>query len=177
MAKTLMEVQRQIADLKAVEDKLRRAEAEGVISRIREAIAVYGLTKKDLFGASGPSAKKASKAKAGGRHNLMYSDGTGNTWSGRGRRPGWLAQALAAGKSLSEFTGASVSDQEADSTSPTSGEKPKRRAGTNAKKTGSAKSVAVKFRSGENAWSGRGSQPKWLKAALAEGKALSDFAV
>jgi DNA-binding protein H-NS len=26
-------------------------------------------------------------------------------------------------------------------------------------------------------WSGRGLQPKWLKAALADGRKLSDFAV
>lgn len=28
-----------------------------------------------------------------------------------------------------------------------------------------------------NAWSGRGLQPKWLRAALAQGRQLSDFAV
>lgn len=49
-----------------------------------------------------------------------------------------------------------------------------------AKKTraGGAK-VAAKFRNkatGES-WSGRGLQPRWLKAALAAGKKLSDFAV
>lgn len=39
--------------------------------------------------------------------------------------------------------------------------------------------VAPKFRNaatGET-WSGRGLQPKWLKAALASGRQLSDFAV
>lgn len=39
--------------------------------------------------------------------------------------------------------------------------------------------VAAKFRNkatGET-WSGRGLQPRWLKAALATGKSISDFAV
>ena len=39
--------------------------------------------------------------------------------------------------------------------------------------------VAAKYRNaatGES-WSGRGLQPKWLKAALASGRQLSDFAV
>lgn len=48
-----------------------------------------------------------------------------------------------------------------------------------AKKTGSGAKVAAKFRNkttGES-WSGRGLQPRWLKAALAAGKKLSDFAV
>lgn len=44
---------------------------------------------------------------------------------------------------------------------------------------GKGKKVAAKYRnaaSGET-WSGRGLQPKWLKAALASGRKLSDFAV
>jgi DNA-binding protein H-NS len=39
--------------------------------------------------------------------------------------------------------------------------------------------VAAKFvdKISGNRWSGRGLQPKWLKAALASGKKLADFAV
>ncbi|MBX3622598.1 MAG: H-NS histone family protein [Rhizobacter sp.] len=53
--------------------------------------------------------------------------------------------------------------------------------GGNTGKAGVSKGtkVAPKFRNaatGET-WSGRGLQPKWLKAALASGKKLSDFAL
>ena len=46
------------------------------------------------------------------------------------------------------------------------------------KKGGGAK-VAAKFRNKAtgDSWSGRGLQPRWLKAALASGKKLADFAV
>jgi len=39
--------------------------------------------------------------------------------------------------------------------------------------------VAVKYRNAAtgDTWTGRGLQPKWLKAALESGKKLSDFAV
>ncbi len=39
--------------------------------------------------------------------------------------------------------------------------------------------VAVKYRDGTtgNTWSGRGLQPKWLKAALAKGRKIEEFAV
>jgi DNA-binding protein H-NS len=37
--------------------------------------------------------------------------------------------------------------------------------------------VAVKFRDGDNTWTGRGTRPRWLVAKLAEGKTLEDFAV
>jgi DNA-binding protein H-NS len=39
--------------------------------------------------------------------------------------------------------------------------------------------VAAKYRNAETGetWSGRGLQPNWLKAALASGRSLTDFAV
>lgn len=39
--------------------------------------------------------------------------------------------------------------------------------------------VAAKYRNGSTgeSWSGRGLQPKWLKAALASGKKIEDFSV
>lgn len=41
------------------------------------------------------------------------------------------------------------------------------------------KKVAAKYRNRAtgDSWSGRGLQPKWLKAALASGRKLADFAV
>jgi DNA-binding protein H-NS len=52
--------------------------------------------------------------------------------------------------------------------------------GTRAKpKSAGGAKVAPKYRNkatGET-WSGRGLQPRWLKAALASGKKLADFAV
>lgn len=49
---------------------------------------------------------------------------------------------------------------------------PRARAGTGAK-------VPPKFRNAETGevWSGRGLQPKWLRAAIAGGRRLEDFAV
>ena len=46
-------------------------------------------------------------------------------------------------------------------------------------KTGSGAKVAAKYRNtstGES-WSGRGLQPRWLKAAIASGRKIGDFAV
>ena len=43
----------------------------------------------------------------------------------------------------------------------------------------SGNKVAAKYRNASTgeSWSGRGLQPRWLKAALASGRKLSDFAV
>jgi len=51
--------------------------------------------------------------------------------------------------------------------------------GRSAPKTRVTKKVAAKYRdktSGQT-WSGRGLQPRWLKAAMASGKKLTDFSV
>jgi DNA-binding protein H-NS len=51
--------------------------------------------------------------------------------------------------------------------------------GTRTKSKASGSKVAPKYRNkatGET-WSGRGLQPRWLKAALGSGKKLADFAV
>ncbi|HEX6721432.1 MAG TPA: H-NS histone family protein [Burkholderiaceae bacterium] len=48
-----------------------------------------------------------------------------------------------------------------------------------AKKSRKGRKVPAKYRdpASGTTWSGRGLQPKWLKAALANGRKLSDFAV
>jgi len=54
------------------------------------------------------------------------------------------------------------------------------RSSSKAKKTkSSGNKVAAKYRNASTgeSWSGRGLQPRWLKAALASGRKLSDFAV
>ena len=48
------------------------------------------------------SARRASKA-ASDAVAPKYADDAGNTWSGRGRKPGWLKDALRSGKSLNDL--------------------------------------------------------------------------
>lgn len=113
MAKTYTQLMKQIDDLQREAEDLKRKEIEGVIDRIRGAIAVYGLTAADLGLA--PAKRTAARrpagpraAKAGGKRKakaaaVKFRDEAGNTWGGRGPRPAWLRAALAAGKSLSDF--------------------------------------------------------------------------
>jgi DNA-binding protein H-NS len=113
--RTYAQIQNQIEELQRQAEAMRKKEVEGVIARIKEAISVYGLSAADLglSGKGGAAAKPAGRAvkkrKAGtparkrvGRA-VKYSDGNGNTWVGRGPRPQWVKDALAAGKQLSDF--------------------------------------------------------------------------
>lgn len=75
------------------------------------------------------------------------------------------ADAIAKVKSLMAEYGLSLSDLTGRATA--------------AAKSEGGKKVAAKYRDAASglSWSGRGLKPKWLQAALAEGKSLSDFAV
>ena len=115
MARTLSEIQSEINRLKKEADKIRSAEVKEVVARIRKAIAHYGLTTQDLFGkaaaAGGAGTKRGAAAKKGkggtakakGPVVVRYKDENGNTWVGRGKRPQWLRDALAAGRKIEEF--------------------------------------------------------------------------
>lgn len=99
MTKTYAQIVKQIEVLKADAEKVRKKEVEGVIGRIREAIAVYGLSAEDLgFGSkkAPKAASAAAPAKRRGRKSakaeavIKYRNESGGTWGGRGKRPQWL---------------------------------------------------------------------------------------
>jgi DNA-binding protein H-NS len=77
------------------------------------------------------------------------------------------ADAIAKVRSLMSEYGLSVADLSVKAGRP---------AGKSSK---SGNKVAAKFRNKDtgDSWSGRGLQPKWLKAALATGRKIEDFAV
>ncbi len=117
MAKTLQQIEAQIARLQAQAEAVRQKEMAGVVARIKDAIAHYGLTAEDLgFGAkrkttqrkaTAPTAsKKVAKRKKSAKPRKArpsFSDGV-NIWSGMGPKPKWFKEALAAGKSLEDLT-------------------------------------------------------------------------
>lgn len=108
---TLTALNTQIATLQAKADALRKKEAIGVIAKIKDAIAHYGLTAVDL-GLAKSAAKpakatrtvkptvKASKGAGAGKsaRPAKYRDDQGHAWSGIGKRPDWFKAALAAGR-------------------------------------------------------------------------------
>ena len=83
----------------------------------------------------------------------------------RAARSGAIAQI----KSLMAEHGLTLADLGGKSTTPA----------TPVSKSRKGRKVPAKYRDPATGtgWSGRGMQPKWLKAALADGRKLSDFAV
>jgi DNA-binding protein H-NS len=92
----------QIAQLRKQAEDLRNQERAGVIEELRKKIAEYGLTAADLK--LGTRGGKRSTGVVTTKAAAKYRSPTGETWSGgRGRKPRWITDALAAGKSLSDF--------------------------------------------------------------------------
>lgn len=92
----------QIAQLRKQAEDLRNQERAGVVEELRKKIAEYGLTAADLklSARGGKRSASVTPTKAAAK----YRSPTGETWSGgRGRKPRWITEAIAAGKSLSDF--------------------------------------------------------------------------
>lgn len=141
MAQTYADLQEQIAKLQNEAQRVRKEELSSVIARLRADVKTYELTPQDLFG---KVSSKAPKGKAGASATPKFSDGKGNHWVGRGPRPQWLRDALAAGKKLEEFVFGAAAAKAEPAPAPVAKAAPKK---TAAKKAAAPKAVAKKTRS------------------------------
>ncbi|MGF6569881.1 DNA-binding protein H-NS [Paraburkholderia fungorum] len=79
----------QIAKLQAQAEDARRTEIDNVVADIRQKIAEYGLTAQDLgFAVAAKRGRPPKKAPLPAKYQDPKS---GNTWSGRGKPPKWIA--------------------------------------------------------------------------------------
>ncbi|PCE29234.1 H-NS histone family protein [Burkholderia ubonensis] len=85
---TYRELQAQIEMLQAQAESVRLEEKSAAVSRIRDAIALYDLTPRDLFGDRPRRPRR--RAKRGPVPPKYRDPQTGATWSGRGREPLWI---------------------------------------------------------------------------------------
>jgi DNA-binding protein H-NS len=106
------QLDREIADT-------QRKEKSAAVAHVKTLMEQYGITAADLgrrkpgrpakietavAAAPAPSGPKRRSKMAGKKVPPKYRNkATGDTWSGRGLKPRWLADAIAAGKKLSDF--------------------------------------------------------------------------
>ena len=84
-------------------------------------------------------------------------------------------EAIAQVRALMEENGLSLADLGSKAKLASTGEKGKAKIPQTPK---TAQKVAAKYRDDAgNTWSGRGLQPRWLKAAIQGGKKIEDFAI
>ncbi|HMA13029.1 MAG TPA: H-NS histone family protein [Steroidobacteraceae bacterium] len=94
---TYKELKAQAEALLKQAEAARQAEIAAVVAEIQARMKEYGITLDDLKG--GARKTKARAAVAAKYRNPA----SGESWSGRGRAPRWLAAELAKGRSREEF--------------------------------------------------------------------------
>lgn len=100
---SLQELLDQKAELDRQIDATRRHERADAIARVKALMSEHGLSMADLSGKT--SSPRAASTSTGGKVAAKYRNAaTGDSWSGRGLQPKWLKAALAAGRTIDEFT-------------------------------------------------------------------------
>lgn len=122
----LIEIQSQIEKLQKQAAEIKSREFDKTVKQILVMMDAYGITLRDLQQAGGkvprktatqkgkpgrPAAKKAAVKKTARKFSVpkgaklapKYRGPKGETWSGRGSMPRWMAELVAAGKSRESF--------------------------------------------------------------------------
>lgn len=133
------------------------AEQEEVIELVKAAVQQYELLPTDIFT---PAELEAAEPPHPVDPSFPYCDRSGNTWSGRGRRPIWLTEALDSGAALADF-------QNPDYSPPAEDVEPDEAVDVDG-------SIPYCDRAG-NTWAGKGRRPAWLVDAIGDGASLDDF--
>jgi len=98
----LIDIQNQIAILQKQAEEIKAQEFNNAVADIKAKMAAFGITLADLQ--NGKSrARKATAGKTGIPAPVKFRGPNGETWSGRGLMPRWLAAQVAAGKSKESF--------------------------------------------------------------------------
>lgn len=101
---TYLELRAKGEKLLAEAEELRIKELNDVIQDIKEKVKAYGLNAQDLGFSGGGAARRKRSSGSSTKAAVKYRGPNGETWSGgRGRKPRWVTEALAAGKKIEQF--------------------------------------------------------------------------
>lgn len=93
---SLEELQALARDIETEIVTRRAAEKERVLNQMRELAGSLGMTLEELL-------REERGTGSGVAAKYRHPDNPGLTWSGRGKRPTWVNEALAAGKTLDDL--------------------------------------------------------------------------
>jgi len=91
----------QASELEKQAEALLSQERSAQIAQIRQAMSEFNISIEDLQG----TAKTRKEAEDGTRVKVpaKYRNAQGETWTGRGRQPRWVADHVAAGGKVEDF--------------------------------------------------------------------------
>lgn len=109
---SLREIKSQIEQLEKKAVAVKRSETKKVIAQIKALMKEFELSPRDLGFTSPdvgrnaltkPKKKSIKKVRTRRLIPVKYRNASGDTWTGRGKKPVWLATAIANGASIEEF--------------------------------------------------------------------------
>ncbi len=101
---SLIDIQNQIAVLQKQAEEIKAQEFSKTVQEILAKMQAFGITVADLQGGKGSARKSATKSvKSGNPAPAKFMGPNGETWSGRGLMPRWLAALVAQGQSKADF--------------------------------------------------------------------------
>ncbi|HDR9278463.1 TPA: H-NS histone family protein [Burkholderia vietnamiensis] len=159
MAENYKALKAQLDALQERTEAARIAELEAVVAQVRDLVAEYGITEDQIFGRK--RAKQAANSAAVAEPKYQNPK-TGETWSGRGRAPAWIANAkdrskfLVDGASSSAAAGVKAPAKVAKARNQRKGPQP----------------VLYRDPKSGATWSGRGRAPAWLASVKDRSKYL-----
>ena len=101
---TYLELKAQAEKLMQQAEEVRKKEIAEVVADIKEKMALYEITAADL-GLEAAGGSKRGKKKVGPSTPAVvrYRSPNGDEWSGMGRQPAWIKEAIEQGKSKEDF--------------------------------------------------------------------------
>lgn len=160
-------ISKELERLQAQRQQLFERERVVALQHLRAFVERYGIQPQEL-GFATEAGAPAGRLPAARRDLPRYMDpATGKSWGGRGPRPRWLREALAAGRRLEEFrTAGTVTAPPVVAPAPM---------WPGVQATGAR--AVYRNPVTRQTWGGRGTHPRWLRDAIASGKSKDEFLV
>ena len=105
------DIERFLGELYSEREKRRVEKRKVLRKQVLKMLKEQGMSLDEVFGKAGKGRGRPKKATLAGKHGqgeerpVKYRNpaDASHTWTGKGRKPGWLVEALASGKKLEEF--------------------------------------------------------------------------
>jgi DNA-binding protein H-NS len=99
------EITRFIIELEAERKKRDEEKRRALRQQIENMVKEHGISLAELFPQAGKNRSPRKEARKRGEQTMKYRnpDQPSQTWTGSGRKPSWLVEALASGRSLEDF--------------------------------------------------------------------------
>jgi DNA-binding protein H-NS len=99
------EIERFISELEAERKKRGEEKRRALKEQIKSMAKEHGISLAELFPQAGRDKSQRKEKHKRGDQTVKYRNPTepSQTWTGNGRKPAWLVEALASGKTLEDF--------------------------------------------------------------------------